>query len=108
MKGSKGISKHERHEKEGNIVLNKNKIMIKVIFWVAFVSSCNKLSPILSTVANGISHLEPEVEITVGHQTFSVHIAQVAELSSVCADICPDIPYSLKFSRIKINISRFG
>ena len=28
-----------------------------------------------------------EVEITVGHRTFSVHIAQMAELSCVCADI---------------------
>ena len=28
-----------------------------------------------------------EVEITVGHRTFSVHVAQMAELSCVCADI---------------------
>ena len=28
-----------------------------------------------------------ELEITVGHQSFSVHIAQMAELSYICADI---------------------
>ena len=28
-----------------------------------------------------------EVEITVGHRTFSVYIAQMAKLSCVCADI---------------------
>ena len=32
-------------------------------------------------------HHASEVEITVGHRIFFVHIAQMAELSCICADI---------------------
>ena len=31
--------------------------------------------------------LSPELEITVGHRTFSVHIAQMSKHSIICADI---------------------
>ena len=62
-------------------------IITKII--VVRVCICNIEIDVRKMYNSTLSHyyLPAELEIMAGHQTFSVHIAQMAELSCVCADI---------------------
>ena len=42
---------------------------------------------LIMMVCTEVFSLNAELEITVGHWTFSMHIAQMSEHSSLCADI---------------------